>query len=169
MNPDGTAKRELYGSGSMWPNAMFDAQPLPGNGNIQFVAIVSGHHGIARSGRMITFDPKKSRKRAEGVMQEFPRSKETVMAIIKDNEDKAGQFLVGMNGRLYLIDNDFQVAQPRDKFAACGCGDSYALAAMRVMEIMDYGAPPEHRVKDALAVAEYFSAGVRGPFKILEQ
>ncbi len=84
MNPDGTGKRELYGSGSMWPNAMFDAQPLPGNGNIQFVAIVSGHHGVARSGRMITFDPKKSRKSAEGVMQEFPRSKEAVIPTIKD-------------------------------------------------------------------------------------
>jgi len=85
MNPDGTAKRELYGSGSMWPNAMFDAQPLPGNRTSRFVAIVSGHHGVARSGRMITFDPQKSRKSAEGVMQEFPRSKETVIPTIKDN------------------------------------------------------------------------------------
>ena len=59
MNPDGTTKRELYGSGSYWPNAMFDAKPLPGKNNSQFIAVVSGHHGIARSGRLVLFDPKK--------------------------------------------------------------------------------------------------------------
>lgn len=85
MNPDGTNKKELYGSGSFWPNAMFDAQPLPGKDNNQFVAIVSGHHGIARSGRMVTFDPKKGRMEDQGVMQEFPRSKTPVDPIIKDH------------------------------------------------------------------------------------
>ncbi len=84
MNPDGTNKKELYGSGSFWPNAMFDAQPLPGKDNNQFVAIVSGHHGVARSGRMITFDPKKGRMETQGVMQEFPYSKRPVVAEMKD-------------------------------------------------------------------------------------
>ena len=62
MNPDGTEQKALYGSGSMFPNSTFDIQPLPGHGSA-FVGIISGHHGIARSGRLIVFDPAKARKR----------------------------------------------------------------------------------------------------------
>ncbi|WP_430810117.1 MULTISPECIES: SUMF1/EgtB/PvdO family nonheme iron enzyme [unclassified Carboxylicivirga] len=85
MNPDGTNKKELYGSGSYWPNSMFDAQPLPGKDNNQFVAIVSGHHGVARSGRLVLFDPKKGRKEAQGVMQEIPYRHKEVIPEIKDH------------------------------------------------------------------------------------
>lgn len=84
MNPDGTNKKELYGSGSYWPNSMFDAQPLPGKDNNQFVAIVSGHHGTARSGRIVIFDPKKSRHEAGGVIQEIPFKNRKVEPVIKD-------------------------------------------------------------------------------------
>ena len=56
MNPDGTAKKEYYGSGSYFPNSLFDARPIPGSAN-EFVGIVSGHHGVARSGRLMIFDP----------------------------------------------------------------------------------------------------------------
>lgn len=84
MNPDGTNKKELYGSGSYWPNSLFDAEPLPGKDNNQFVGIVTGHHGIARSGRMVTFDPKKGRHEEKGVMQEFPYRNRKVVPEIKD-------------------------------------------------------------------------------------
>ena len=88
------------------------------------------------------------------------------MATDKDNETKGGQFLVGMNGQLFNIHSDFQVAVTRDRFDSCGCGDSYALAAMKMM---DLSGPllPAAKIKKALSVAEYFSAGVRGPYKIL--
>ena len=52
MNPDGTENKALYGSGAMFPNSTFDVQPLPGHGSA-FVGIISGHHGVARSGRLI--------------------------------------------------------------------------------------------------------------------
>ena len=71
MNPDGTEQKALYGSGSMFPNSTFDIQPLPGHGSA-FVGIISGHHGIARSGRLIVFDPAKARKGAAGMVQEIP-------------------------------------------------------------------------------------------------
>jgi len=83
MNPDGTAKREYYGSGSYFPNSLFDARPIPGNAN-EFIGIVSGHHGVARSGRLLIFDPKKGRKEADGVVQEIPGYGKTVEPIIKD-------------------------------------------------------------------------------------
>jgi len=82
-NPDGTAARALYGSGSWFPNSTFDVKPIPG-GNTSFVGIISGHHGVARAGRMITFDPAKSRKEEKGMTNEFPFSKRPIIPIVKD-------------------------------------------------------------------------------------
>ncbi|QZE12762.1 SUMF1/EgtB/PvdO family nonheme iron enzyme [Halosquirtibacter laminarini] len=84
MNPDGTNKKELYGSGSFWPNSMFDAQPLPGVNTNKFVAIVSGHHGVARSGRLVIFDPTKGRQEEKGVVQEIPYKDRKVVPEIMD-------------------------------------------------------------------------------------
>ncbi|MGQ7870423.1 SUMF1/EgtB/PvdO family nonheme iron enzyme [Sunxiuqinia sp. sy24] len=84
MNPDGTTKKEYYGSGSYFPNSLFDVKPIP-NHPSQFIGIVSGHHGLARSGRLIIFDPVKGRKEADGVVQEIPGYGKTVEPIIKDN------------------------------------------------------------------------------------
>ncbi len=83
MNPDGTEQRSLYGSGSVFPNSTFDVQPLP-NGTTQFVGIISGHHGVARSGRLMTFDPAKSRKEEKGMLQEIPFSKRPIIPLVKD-------------------------------------------------------------------------------------
>ncbi len=83
MNPDGTENKALYGSGSMFPNSTFDIQPLPGHGSA-FVGIISGHHGIARSGRMIIFDPTKGRKNVQGMVQEIPHRNRPIQELIKD-------------------------------------------------------------------------------------
>lgn len=83
MNPDGTENKALYGSGSMFPNSTFDLQPLPGHGST-FVGIISGHHGVARSGRMILFDPAKGRKNVAGITQEIPYRNRPVKEEIKD-------------------------------------------------------------------------------------
>jgi len=82
----------------------------------------------------------------------------------KQNEvESGGNFLIGYKGRLFQIENDYQVALSRDKFDAVGCGASYALGSL-------YSTPkmtPLQRIKTALQCAENFSAGVRAPFKIL--
>ena len=83
MNPDGTENKALYGSGSMFPNSTFDIQPLPGQGSA-FVGIISGHHGIARSGRLIVFDPTKGRKGKAGMVQEIPHRNREIVELIKD-------------------------------------------------------------------------------------
>ena len=84
---------------------------------------------------------------------------------LESNKDvlSGGNFLVGYNGCLYEIHNDFQVAEYVEEFAACGCGEGYALGSLFTSSgnIID-------RIKKALECAEYFSAGVRGPFNILE-
>ena len=83
MNPDGTENKALYGSGSYFPNSTFDVQPLPGHGSA-FVGIISGHHGVARSGRMIIFDPTKGRKSTAGMVQEIPHRNRPIKEEIKD-------------------------------------------------------------------------------------
>lgn len=83
MNPDGTENKALYGSGSMFPNSTFDIQPIPGMGSA-FVGIISGHHGVARSGRLLLFDPAKGRKGVHGVLQEIPYHDRPVKEVIKD-------------------------------------------------------------------------------------
>ncbi len=83
MNPDGTENKALFGSGSMFPNSTFDIQPLPGHSSA-FVGIISGHHGIARSGRIILFDPTKARKGVEGMIQEIPYRNRKIIPEIKD-------------------------------------------------------------------------------------
>lgn len=94
MNPDGTEQRSLYGSGSVFPTSIYDVQPLPDH-STRFVGIISGHHGVARSGRLIIFDPAISRKEEKGMVQEMPFSKRPIIPIVKDEmvNDVWPQFL----------------------------------------------------------------------------
>jgi ATP-dependent protease HslVU (ClpYQ) peptidase subunit len=51
---------------------------------------------------------------------------------VENNVETGGLFLVGIRGRLYAIDSDFQVGRSRDGYMAVGCGDDLALGAMHV-------------------------------------
>ncbi|MGL5683352.1 MAG: SUMF1/EgtB/PvdO family nonheme iron enzyme [Marinifilaceae bacterium] len=82
MNPDGTENKALYGSGSYFPNSTYDMRPLPSSG--KFVGIITGHHGVVRSGRLIIFDPAKSRKEEKGMVQELPFKDKKIEPVIKD-------------------------------------------------------------------------------------
>jgi ATP-dependent protease HslVU (ClpYQ) peptidase subunit len=82
---------------------------------------------------------------------------------INNNEETGGIFLVGYCGRLFKIEEDFQVSESVDYYNACGCGESYAKGALFMMD-------SKMKVKDkiikALETATYFSVGVRPPFII---
>ncbi|NLX97315.1 MAG: hypothetical protein GXY83_14180, partial [Rhodopirellula sp.] len=84
MNPDGTAQMEYYGSNSYWPNSLFYARPIPDHPT-RFVGIVSGHHGVARMGELVVFDPALGRREAEGAIQRIPGRGRKVEAKIEDN------------------------------------------------------------------------------------
>ena len=95
MNPDGTNQTELYGSGSYFPNSFFYARPVPGHSS-KVIGIVTGHHGVARAGRLIMLDPAISRTEAGGVVHEFPHRGKKVEPLIKDQlvKDVWPQFLM---------------------------------------------------------------------------
>lgn len=81
----------------------------------------------------------------------------------KDNEvESCGTFLVGYEGRLFKVFDDYQVSEVICGYDAAGCGEDIAFGSL-FSTIGD----PEGRIKTALSAAEYHSAGVRGPFTIL--
>ena len=84
-------------------------------------------------------------------------------AKVENNQEQGGAFLVGVRGRLFIVHADYQVGEPADEFAAVGCGDDAAHGAMHATR----GRPPRRRLMAAMAAAERFSNGVRGPFTYL--
>lgn len=83
MNPDGTEQMEYLSSGSYFPNTFFYARPIPGQATM-VVGIATGHHGNARSGRLLIMDPARGRLEAEGVVREIPGYGKKVQPIIRD-------------------------------------------------------------------------------------
>lgn len=93
--------------------------------------------------------------------------KEGGYAAKHDERESAGTFLVGFCGRIFKIVDDYQVGESDDGFDACGCGESYALGALSAL--FRYGMHPRECIIRALGVAESFSAGVRGPYHLVEE
>jgi len=77
-------------------------------------------------------------------------------------QEKGGTFLIGYEGRLFRIDEDYQVGIPQDGFEACGCGGQVARGALFATDHLR----GEERMLKALTAAERCSAGVRGPFHV---
>lgn len=81
----------------------------------------------------------------------------------KDKESEiGGTFLVGHGGRLFRIEDDYQVGECAEGYDACGCGQSYALASL--YSTRQTNANVMACINSALACAAHFSAGVVGPF-----
>jgi hypothetical protein len=83
MNPDGSGQMEYYGSNSYWPNAMYWPRPIPGHPTM-VSCVVSGHHGVSRSGELVLLDPAKGRHEAAGAVQKIPGWGKPVEAITMD-------------------------------------------------------------------------------------
>jgi hypothetical protein len=89
--------------------------------------------------------------------------KEAGYTHIEDNVEDGGTFLVGVRGRLFQVENDFQVGERHEPYTAIGCGDDLALGALFVTK-----GSPRQRLKKALEAAEKFSAGVQRPFNFVQ-
>lgn len=82
---------------------------------------------------------------------------------IESGAESGGTFLVGIRGRLYRIDEDYQIGRSVDLYDACGCGEEFALGALHA----NGGLEPEDRVRGALEAAAHHSAGVAAPFHLV--
>ncbi len=83
MNPDGTAQMAYISSNSYFPNSFFYARPIPGHPT-KVVGIATGHHGNARTGRLLIVDPARGRSEADPVVQAIPGYGKPVEPIIRD-------------------------------------------------------------------------------------
>lgn len=85
-------------------------------------------------------------------------------------EEEGGTFLVAHKNRLFTIEDDFQVAESEDPYAAVGCGYSYALGALSTLEEVIQHESVKYRaevkVHMALEAASKHSGGVCEPFII---
>jgi hypothetical protein len=84
----------------------------------------------------------------------------------KDGERFGGTFLFGFRGKLYQVDDDFQIGKSLRNFDSVGCGCQIALGCL-------YGVAgrrnvsPNQKLLTALRASQEFSAGVREPFHIV--
>ncbi|RXF72078.1 hypothetical protein [Hansschlegelia zhihuaiae] len=84
---------------------------------------------------------------------------------LKEKEQEAGgSFLVGYEGRLFHIADDYQVGESSHGFDACGSGAQVALGSLLTSD----GGAARNRIERALKAAETFNAGVRAPFDFVE-
>jgi hypothetical protein len=78
-------------------------------------------------------------------------------------EDTGGDFLVGIAGRLFSIEDDYQVAEYRKDYYADGSGYQYALGSLYSTKEEN----PRDRVRKALKASAEFSPSVSAPFTII--
>lgn len=105
---------------------------------------------------------------------------DALMKLFKDNgysrisnneEETNDQYLIGFKGELFIIESNYQVMQYETKYLSIGCGAPYAKGSLfSMLGIKSLGENEEYTpgslIEEALKAAEYFNAGVRGPFVI---
>jgi ATP-dependent protease HslVU (ClpYQ) peptidase subunit len=84
-----------------------------------------------------------------------------------EGQAEGGSFLLGVAGRLYDIQTDYQYARSVTGYLAIGCGDEFALGSL--YETGRQGCPPRVRVESALKASAAHCAAVAPPFTIIEQ
>lgn len=80
----------------------------------------------------------------------------------EDEQEEGGTFLVGFRGRLFEVQDDYQVTESVNGYAAVGSGARIALGSL-------YATPhlmPEQRIELALQAASQYDAYVRPPYLI---
>jgi ATP-dependent protease HslVU (ClpYQ) peptidase subunit len=92
--------------------------------------------------------------------------KEGGCAQVENGVETGGAFLVGLRGRLFIVDSDFQVGESRDGFAAVGCGQAEACGALRVLGRHSKLAPRK-QVLAGLEAASYLNGAVAPPFVVV--
>lgn len=73
-----------------------------------------------------------------------------------------GQFLIGVNGKLFQIQSNFQLVEALDGYDSIGSGSQFALGALT--NSIGF---PKMRIVKALKVSALHNAGVSGPFDVV--
>lgn len=97
--------------------------------------------------------------------------KENEGEVTDPNGDKLlnGKYLIGVRGRLFEVDSCYAVLEVKAPYAAIGCADQEALAAMfTATSLMAGDITPNKLVERGLLAAVEFDTSIRPPFTILK-
>jgi ATP-dependent protease HslVU (ClpYQ) peptidase subunit len=143
-----------------------------------------GQYGIAftdsfRMGQILQYSwtpPKYTPTKTNSGLDKFMRTKfiDSVKAAFKDHgfgdiggtdEDTGGIFIVGLEGRIFVVDEDFHVGENVVNYMAEGSGGMFALGALHATKNQKN---PRVRLKLALEAASEFSMSVAPPFTYIQ-
>lgn len=134
--------------------------------------VIIGFSGSFRTGQLMRYSftvPEQSAKKDDMayMVTDFV---DAIRSLQKDkgvtSKEHDTGLLVGFNGKLYVIESDFNVTSPLQNYAASGIGSQAALGAMHATAHLNM--KPEPRIMLALAAAAEFNASVRAPFYIVK-
>lgn len=83
---------------------------------------------------------------------------------VENSREQGGTFLLGVQGRLFTIYDDFQVGEAAEGYDAVGSGDAVVLGALYATA--DMALEPAERITLALSAAAAHTPFVAGPFVI---
>jgi hypothetical protein len=143
-----------------------------------------GQYGIAftdsfRMGQILQYSwvpPKYTSTKTNSGLDKFMRTKfiDSVKQAFKDSgfgtiggseEDTGGIFIVGVEGRIFTIDEDFHVGENVVNYMAEGSGGMFALGALHATK---HQKNPRMRLKAALEASAEFSMSVAPPFTYIQ-
>ncbi len=144
-----------------------------------------GQYGIAftdsfRMGQILQYSwtpPKYTPTKTNSGLDKFMRTKfvDSVKQTFKDNgygsigssseEDTGGIFIVGLEGRIFTIDEDFHVGENVVNYMAEGSGGQIALGALHATKNQKN---PRLRLKAALEAALEFNMSVAAPYTYIQ-
>jgi hypothetical protein len=85
--------------------------------------------------------------------------------IVPGQENEGGIFIVGVEGRIFTIDEDFHVGEAVVNYMAEGSGAFFAMGALHATKKQKN---PKMRIKAALEAASEFSMSVAPPFTYIQ-
>lgn len=88
--------------------------------------------------------------------------KDLGFSTIENNVESCGEFLVGVRGKLYRIDSDFQVDREVFDIMAVGSGENHAMGAMLALSDL----LPEQRIRRSLEIVSQLNCTVCAPFYV---
>jgi len=132
-----------------------------------------------RMGQILQYSwtpPKYTPTKTNSGLDKFMRTKfvDSVKAAFKDHgfgsiggsdEDTGGIFIVGLEGRIFTIDEDFHVGENVVNYMAEGSGGQIALGALYATKNQKN---PKLRLKAALEAASEFNMAVAPPFTYIQ-
>lgn len=81
---------------------------------------------------------------------------------------KSDRMLLAINGFLFCVYEDFNVAPINNNYYAIGCGKKYSLGSLYTTNEIE-NIRTEDKINTAMHAANYYSSGVRPPYSVLTQ